>query len=74
MNGGSTADEEEFMAKKPAAKKSKKVSLGAIRKAIKGVKKKVAKVKTPKAKALSKKLTKLDAAIPCGQGLFVDIS
>jgi hypothetical protein len=70
------------MARKPAAKKKsskkksskKKFSLQDIRKAIKRLKKKLAKVKTPAAKALDAKLTRLDTTIPCGQGLFVDIS
>jgi hypothetical protein len=70
------AEEEEFMAKKPAAKKkssTKKVSVKAIRRAINGVKKKMTGVNTPKAKKLRQKLTTFDASINCGQSLFLDI-
>jgi hypothetical protein len=77
---GSTADEEEFMAKKPAkkrkssTKKAKEVSVRAVRKAIKGVKKKMTGVSTPSAKALRTNLTTFDRSINCGQTQFLDIS
>ncbi len=77
--GVTVADEEELMAKKPAAKKPKSskkkgVSLKGIRKAIKAVTKKIKGVNTKNARALRKEMTTLDRSLSCGQGLFVDIS
>lgn len=68
------------MARKPPAKKAKKkssttkVSVKAVHTAIKGVKKKMTGVSTPKAKKLRDKLTTFAASIDCGQSLFLDIS
>ena len=68
------------MSKKPGAKKksstkrAQKVSVKAVRKAIKGVKKKMTGVNTPSAKALRGNLTTFDASISCGQSQFLDIS
>lgn len=64
------------MAKKPAGKKkssTKKVSVKALRKAIKGVRKKMTGINTPKAKKLRQKLTTFDASVDCGQTLLLDI-